>query len=363
MEITPETIAAEVKSSVAEVKNDMATVQASVDALRTEVKNANFAVAAAAPKTLVKLVEEKTELKSFQRGDRAVEFKAPADMLRANIGDSQTFITAGPLVQAPARPTHVRDYLNIGRISTGKYVYDREKLATNNAGVVAEGARKPQSSITYEQVEVTETKIAHFFKLSTELLKDAPAFAYAIQKRGIEMLLTKEDYILLHGPNGLFTQATAFNANGLVVERPQALDVARAGMMQIRKALYTATVMFVSPEQAAQFELLKDANGNYLTASMYNGSAVNAVAGMQIVGIDELVGDEFLIMSNQAVDAFQVEDIAVRVSDSNEDDFVNNKVTILEEERLIWAVTRPAALVKGNFGAAIGAITAGANNL
>lgn len=335
----------------------MATVQASVDALRTEVKNAQTASEAAKPKTLVDLVEAKVELKNFQRGDRAVEFKAPADMLRAAIGNSQTFITAGPLVQAPSRPTHVRDFLNIGSISTGTYTYDREKLVSGGPDVVAEGARKPQTSITYEQVTVQETKIAHYFKLSTELLKDAPTFAYAIQKRGIEMLLTKEDYILLHGPNGLFSQATPFNANGLKVANAQALDVARAAMMQIRKALYTASVMFVSPEQAASFELLKDANGNYLTASMYNGSAVSAVAGMQIVGIDELVGDEFLIMSNQAVDAFQVESISVRVSDSNEDDFVSNKVTILEEERLLWAVTRPAALVKGNFGTAVAAIT------
>jgi HK97 family phage major capsid protein len=358
VDLNPETFATEVKSDLSAVKNDQAITAASVDALRLEVKNLATASATAQPKTLVKLVEEKAELKNFKKGDRAVEFKAPVDMLRSAIGNSQTFLTAGPLVQAPDRLTHVRDFLSIGRISTPVYTYDRELAVTGGPTLVAEGARKPQTSFTYEQITANALKIAHYFKLSTETVNDAPAFAYAMQKRGVELLLNIEDYQLLYGAGGLMTVATAFSAGTLKVADAQELDVLRAAMAQIRKAQYQANAIFVSPSDAAKFELLKNSNGNYLMPSMYNGSAVASVAGVRIVGIDAINDGEYLVGAfNQAVDAFQVEDITIRVSDSNEADFVENKVTTLVEERFIIAVTRPAALVHGTFAAGITALS------
>jgi HK97 family phage major capsid protein len=362
VEITPETIAAEVKSSVDAVKIDMATVQASVDALRTEVKNAASA-GKVEVKSLAAILDEKVELKSFAKGSRPVEVKAVGiDMLRdATVGASQTLTTAGSYVAQPNRMTHVRDFLRIGKLATPYYKYDRELLPTGTPAITAEGQRKPQISFKSQPVVANAGKIASFYKLTTETVHDAPAFAYSLQGRGVEMTLNVEDYELLYGDGlgdniqGIMPLATPF-ATTLQVADAQIIDVIRAAVNQVRLSQYRANVVFMSPSKVAELELTKDSEGRYILPNIFS-TGPSSVAHVTIAEIDAMNEDEFLVGAlDMAVDTFEVEPLGVKVSDSNEDDFVTNKVTVVIEERLLQAVTRPSALVKGTFTAAIAAL-------
>ncbi|AII50324.1 capsid protein [Hymenobacter sp. APR13] len=254
--------------------------------------------------------------------------------------------------------------MRIGKLSKPTYKYDRETAVEGSAAVVAEGAKKPKVSFKMTPVVANAAKIALYYKLSTETVQDAPAFTYSLQGRGIELVLQEEDDQLLYGTGvgeealGLFTAATAFNAGSLRVENAQVIDVLYAAITQVRKSMFRANAIFMNPTDIAKMNLTKDADGRYLLPNILSNSA-STIAGVTIAGIDAVNEGEFLVGAlDLAVETFSVEDLHVEVSGSNEDDFITNKVTVLIEERLLQAITRPAALVKGSFATATAALMA-----
>ena len=53
-----------------------------------------------------------------------------------------------------------------------------------------------------------------------------------------------------------------------------------------------------------------------------------------------------LVGASQAAQVFRKGGVRVDVANQHEDDFTNNRITVLAEERLLLAVYRPAAFVK-----------------
>ncbi|MET4072983.1 phage major capsid protein [Hymenobacter sp. UYCo722] len=366
MEITAESIATEVKNSVDAVKNDMATVQASVDALRTEVKNAASATSAERKSAAVAALETKSaELAAFTSGNRVnIEVKAGADMLTAGtIGASQVLIATGSAVMTPSRLTHLRDFMNIGRLKSPVYKYDREVAVVGAPGITLEGAKKPQYQFQTVPVTANAAKIAGYYKLSDELLADAPALAQSFENRGVELTLIEEDMQLLYGTGtsgnlqGIMPLATPFDAGTLKVTNAQDYDVLRAAIAQVRKSQYRANAILMNPTNVAEMELTKDNEGRYILPAIF-GSTPSSISRVTILEVDAINEGEFLVGAfDMGVNTFMVQDLNVAISNQNEDDFVTNKVTVRIEERLIQAVVRPSAFVKGTFAAAKIALT------
>ena len=193
LEVNPAEFGAEIKGLVTELQKDL-------DATKAEVKAAKLA--SAAPEKVITLVDKfnTAEVKSLKGAKGTVEVKAAADMLRANTnGTSRSLTVDGSYVTLPNRPTHIRDFMNIGRLATGSYQYDRELPAEGGPGITAEGATKPRVSFSTVPVVATAAKIAEVYKVSDELAHDAPALVRSFQTRGVEMLLTLEDYQILYG--------------------------------------------------------------------------------------------------------------------------------------------------------------------
>ncbi|UPL50523.1 phage major capsid protein [Hymenobacter sublimis] len=368
-------IANEIKSDVTKQVNsvqekinaDLQLVQKSIDAVAAEQKRSAMSNAQVEVKSLETVVAEKTaEIKSLVKGGKAVEVKAPVDMLRGNTGvsTSQNDISRGGYIQQPNRLTHVRDFMRIGKLATPTYVYDRELLPEGKPALTAEGTRKPKVSFKTEPVTANGAKLAMHYKVSTETAHDAPALTYSFQGKGVEMVLVEEDAQLLYGSGangeiqGLFPLAIPFNAGSLRVSNAQTIDVIRAAVNQVRKSMYRANVVFMHPDDVTALELTKDADGRYILPNIFT-SGVNQVSRIQIAEIDAMNPGEFLVANlDLAVETFMIEDLSIKISDSNEDDFVTNKITVVIEERLLQAVVRPSALVKGTFAAAKAALSA-----
>lgn len=258
------------------------------------------------------------------------------------------------VIEIPQRPLSVRDLLAPGRTNSTLIQYFRELLFTNNAAPVAEGTRKPESNLTFEQRDAKVIKLAHFIKATTEILADAPALQSTIDQRLRYGLAFVEDLQLLMGSGvgnnlaGIYTNATAYAAPFAVAGETD-IDRLRLAFLQGELALLPADAAVMHPQNWAKIELLKDTQGRYLIGNP-QGTLAPTLWGRRIVTTLAMPVNNFLAGNfRQSAQIFDREDANVVVSTENEDDFVNNRVTILAEERLALADYRPEARIKGAF--------------
>lgn len=258
------------------------------------------------------------------------------------------------VIEIPQRPLSVRDLLAPGRTNSTLIQYFRELVFTNNAAPVAEGTRKPESNLTFEQRDAKVIKLAHFIKATTEILADAPALQSTIDQRLRYGLAFVEDLQLLMGSGvgnnlaGICTNATAYAAPFAVAGETD-IDRLRLAFLQGELALLPADAAVMHPMNWAKIELLKDTQGRYLIGNP-QGNLAPTLWGRRIVTTLAMTQNQFLAGNfRQSAQIFDREDANVVVSTENEDDFVNNRVTILAEERLALADYRPEARIKGAF--------------
>ncbi|WP_404993074.1 phage major capsid protein [Cupriavidus pauculus] len=243
-----------------------------------------------------------------------------------------------------------------GRQFENTLEYVKETGFTNNAGMVAEGAKKPESSIKFDLVNTSAKVIAHFVKASRQILSDASQLASIIDGRLRYGLAFKEEQQLLNGDGtgqnllGIIPQASAFAAPFDPAGTETNIDNIRLAMLQAFLAEYPATGHVMNPIDWARIELLKDTTGRYIIGNP-QGSIGATLWNLPVVETQAIPVDKFLTgafkLGAQVFDRWLAR---VEVATENEDDFVKNMVTILAEERLALAVYRPEAFIYGDFG-------------
>lgn len=258
-------------------------------------------------------------------------------------------------VDLPRRRMTIRALLAQGNTSSNSIEYDKEKLFTNNAAPVAEGALKPQSEIQYEEATATVRTIAHWMRASVQILADAPGLRSMIDNRLRYGLAYVEEQQLLNGSgtgqnlSGLVTEATAYAAPGGLTAG-QMIDTVRLGMLQVALAEYPPNGIVLNPIDWAYIEMLKDGDSRYLIGNP-QGTLNPTLWGLPVVPTQAMGEDKFLVGAfDLAAQIFDRQDATVEVSTEDQDNFVKNKVTIRAEERLALAIYRPAALVYGDLG-------------
>lgn len=258
-----------------------------------------------------------------------------------------------PGIQMPGlRRLTVRDLISPGQTSSNLIQYIRETGFTNNAATVAEGGKKPESNLTFELTSTPVVKIAHFVKASTEILMDAPMLQSYIDQRLRYGLKLVEEAQLLHGSgvgnnlNGIMTQATAYSAP-ISITGATHIDKLRLALLQSELAEFPATGIVLHPSDWTAIELTKDDNGGYIFANPQS-LAQPALWGRPVVTTQAMDANDFLVGAFQlGAQVFDRMQDTITIATENEDDFVNNLVTILAEERLGMAVYRPEAFIKG----------------
>lgn len=253
----------------------------------------------------------------------------------------------------PNRRLTIRDLLMPGQTASGVITYSKESGFTNNAAPVAEGTRKPESAITAVAVTDTVKKIATFIKASTEVLADLPQLRSLIDFRLRYMLALREEAQLLMGSgvgnniNGLFTQASAFVAPTGAVAATTPIDRLRLALLQSELAEFPSDGIVLNPIDWTNIELQKDGQGRYLIGNP-QGTLDPRLWNRPVVATQAMTVGQFLAGAfGMGAQIFDREDANIVMATENEDDFVNNLVTILIEERLALAVYRPEAFIKG----------------
>lgn len=344
-----------------ELHNSLAALEQQIAELKAAPKPG-----AAAEKSVGERFSESPELKDFvAQGGRGKSRGFAVKTITSLDGSGAAGIFSQRLpgvVEEPLRPLTIRSLLDAGTTNSNLIEWVRENVYTNAADVVSEGALKPESNITYTRADVPVRTIAHWILATRQVLADFPQLASLINGRLTLGLKIKEEDELLLGDGtgehilGLLPQATAYNV-ALNRTGDTMIDVIRHAMLQVRLAFYPSSGIVLSPTDWHTIELTKDNENRYLLAAP-TGRAPAMLWGLPVVESDALPNGEFLVGAFRlAATVFDRLQALVMVSTEDGDNFRRNMVTILAEERLALAVSRPAAFVHGGWPA--GASTGG----
>lgn len=307
---------------------------------------------------------ESAEIKGFADGSKRlrkgqsieIEVKAitsATGSAAGNVGQAVAPDRSSNILRVPDRRFTIEDLIAPGTTSAPVIIYPKESGYVNNAAPVAEGARKPESNITIVSVTERVKKIATFMKASTEILADLPGLQSFIDYRLRYMLRFRKEAQILNGSGvgenllGIYPQATAYVAPTGVSAPTTAIDKLRIALLQAELAEFPSDGLVLNPIDWANIELIKDGNGQYLIGNP-QGTLSPTLWNRPVVATQAMTVGNFLAGAFQlGAQFFQREDAAVSIATENEDDFVNNLVTILIEERGALAVYRPEAFVKG----------------
>lgn len=263
--------------------------------------------------------------------------------------------TEADIVMQPRRRITIRGLLGSGATTSKSVEYSREDVFTDLAGVVSEGAEKPESDITFEPKQAEVRKIANTITVSSEALADAPALADVVDTTLRYSLSLAEETQLLYGDGtgvnllGLVPQASAYSAE-FTPDLPTDLDTIALALLQSELALLPASGIVLHPTRWRRMLLTKDSEGRYLIGSGPGVASPPQLWGIPVSVTPAITENAFLVGAFAlGATLFDREEAHVEISTEHEDYFKRNLALILAEERVALAVKRPAAFVYGTF--------------
>lgn len=277
----------------------------------------------------------------------------------ASGGDAiEKFRVAG-IITPPDRQLRLRDLLTVVPTSSPAIDYVEETGFTNAAATVAEGAVKPESTLTYDLKTAAAQVIAHWIPATRQILADAPALRNAVDNRLLFGLKIVEETQILYGngiaPNiqGITThpdvQTYLWSAGTTGDEK---VDAIRRAMTLAQIAEYPVDGVALHPTDWEDIELTKGTDGHYIWVTVTMGGE-QRLWRMPVVVTTAVTAGTFVLGAwGLGATLWDREEGNIRVSESHSDFFIRNQVVILAEERVALTIFRPEAFVVGTFDSA-----------
>jgi HK97 family phage major capsid protein len=236
--------------------------------------------------------------------------------------------------------------------------YTKETSFTNNAAETAEGAAKPESSLTWTLVNQPVSTVAHWIKISRQLAMDNAALAAYVNTRMRYGVNRKVETALCSGDGaganigGLF-KAGNYTAHGYA---DAALGSTLKKLVLIRRIIadlwaagYPAEAIVMNPVDFAEVEIdLLTTNAAQVRVSV-DAAGVMRLFGVPVVQSVGVTADTFGVGAfSQYGTVYNREGVIVEMSESDSDNFTKNLITIRAERRLALAAEVPAALRGGD---------------
>lgn len=262
----------------------------------------------------------------------------------------------------------VASLLGTGSISGNAISYLVEGPVEGDFATVAEGAAKPQISFGKPTSRIDAVKkIAGWIRLTDEFLEDLPFLKSEIDTRLMYMLQMFEERQLLNGDGTGQNLLGIRNRSGIQTEQgaSEADDVEALfrAMTKITTATdLTPSGLMINPMDYQRFRLSKDGNGQYMGGGYFQGQYGNGTVMDQpnLWGLPTVVtpaierGKALVGAFSLAATVYRKGGVRVEATNSHEDDFTNNLVTIRAEERIALACRYPAGIVEVTFAAPAG---------
>jgi|SRR5262245_26926623 len=255
------------------------------------------------------------------------------------------------------RPLRFLDLIPTGTTDSNSIEYTQVTAIPASAAPVAEGAVKPQQGLTLVDATAPVRTIAGWIKVNRQSMDDAAGLATLINtllpydvRRQIEKQILAGD-------------GTGQNLRGILNTSGIGAPAFVAGD-NIADAILRAMTVVVLSDQEPNFAamhpldwqdllLMREVGGSTGTSRsgqyLYGGPATMAAAqiwGLTITPTVMIAKGTPLVGDSNGCTLLYREAVNVKASDSDQDDFVRNRVTILAEARVAFPVWRPSAFAK-----------------
>lgn len=249
------------------------------------------------------------------------------------------------VVEAARTPLVVRDLFAAERISGSTLVFLKEGAIEGAPAATNEAAAKPQVHFADPTpVTVSLAKIACHIKESDEYINDYAFLASAINGRLLYqhglVVQNKLVYDLLH-TSGIQDDDDSWTSS---LSAAQLADLILEAAMDVQsQSGFAADAIVLNPTTWYNLRVAKDGINRYYGDGFFGSQNIPNLWGIPVC-VTTAVTDEQIIVGAFRTCGSVVTNGGVRVetTNSDQDDFIKNLMTIRAEERLALAVRRPA---------------------
>lgn len=261
----------------------------------------------------------------------------------------------------PDRSVHIRSFLSVGATNGDAISFTRESAIVDGTAMVAKAGTKPSSSVSLQEITRPVRKIATHIRVVTEMLNDIPYLSSYLSARFLKKLAVKEDEQILYGDNtgqnldGIFLNAQFFSAPpASVVYLTDVFSIAKSIIAVNGNGEYNANAVMLHPEDYSTFlELTKDSDKRYILPNVFTGQQIS-VSNMPVYTSTAINKGDFLVGDFElGAQLFEREGATVKISFDDRDNPITNQVTFIFEKRVVLAVYRPDAFIKGTIASAL----------
>lgn len=251
----------------------------------------------------------------------------------------------------PMRPLRFLDLIPTGTTDANLIEYVQVTAIPSGATEVAELAAKPELGLTTVDATAPVRTIAGWIKIARQALEDSAGLSSLINSLLPYEVRRRVEGQILSGNGTAPNLRGILNTTGIgaptFVAGDNVADAVLRAMTVVILADQEPNFVALHPTSWQTLLLMREGvnSGQYL----YGGPGTMATAtiwGLTITPSTKIPVATPLVGDASGCMLFVREGVNIKISDSDQDDFIRNRVTVLAETRVAFAVIRPAAFCK-----------------
>lgn len=250
----------------------------------------------------------------------------------------------------------LRDVIPVGQTSLNVIETTRELSFTNNAAETAEGASKPETDLTFELVTTNIRTIAHWLKMSKQIIADAPTVASYVDLRlafGVEKRIDSQ---IINGTG------SGSNLSGITVSGnytafspttgENGFDSIARAIAAAQGADYDPNAVILNPTDWWSLQRAKGSTNDHYLFGDPSMRQQPAVWGLPVVVTNALTAGKVIVADfMQAYFYWNRQGTVVQMYEQDDVNVQKNLVTLRGEARGALETRVPAASRYGNLTA------------
>lgn len=255
------------------------------------------------------------------------------------------------LIQPLLRPLRLLDLIPTGTTDSNSIEYVQVQAVPGSASGVAEGGVKPQQGLVLEDATAPVRTIAGWIKVNRQAMDDAAGLATLINTLLPYDVRRKLEQQIIAGDGAGQNLTGILNQTGLgvgdFVAGDNLADVILRAMTVVILSEAEPNFAALHPLSWQDLLLMRTEEGGANTGQyLYGGPqfiGAPSIWGLTITPSIAIPEASPLVGDSRGATLLVREGVNVKTSDSDQDDFIRNRVTILAEGRFAFPVWRPAS--------------------
>jgi HK97 family phage major capsid protein len=254
------------------------------------------------------------------------------------------------IVPPKLMPLNLLDLIPTGTTDSNVVEYVQITAIPGSAAPVDEAVLKPQEGITAVDATAPVRTIAGWIKSSRQSLDDVAGLStlintllpYDVRRAVMAQILAGDGT----GMNLTGIYNTTGVAKPALVGGDTPADALLRAMTAVILSFNEPNFVAMNPLTWQDLMLLKNTQGNYIYGApgqLPGGVVAQTIWGLPIVTSVIIPQANPLVGDSMGCTLLVREGVNVKTSDSDQDDFVRNRITVLAETRVAFAVWRPSA--------------------